>query len=414
MVTVRSFKSIRPSTEVVQNLASLPYDVLNSQEARDIAKSNPYSYLHIDKAEINLPLATDEHSDTVYESAAQNLADFQEKGWLVQDDKPALYLYELRMNGISQTGIVATTAIADYQNNKIKKHELTRPEKELDRFKHMTYCDANTSPIFLTYRDNSDISALVSNWKENHPPLYNFESFYSTAHKVWKIDQPEIIKKIEKIFDNQVDSLYIADGHHRSASAVKLGQEKLKNDTLKDDTEANYFLSVIFPKDDLVIYDYNRVISAPLPHDFFDQLSNFFDVKLLNKPLPKPANKREFTMYVEKKWYLLQLLPEITFNNTSDALNAAVFQKLIAENIFNITDIRTDQRIDFIGGIRGLDELETAVNSGKNTVAFALYPTTMDELLTVADNDDIMPPKSTWFEPKLLSGLFVHDLETNR
>ncbi|MGM0126284.1 hypothetical protein IGI37_003713 [Enterococcus sp. AZ194] len=410
MVVVRPFKAIRPASDHVAEIATLPYDVLNSTEAYDLAKDNPYSYLHIDKAEIDLP-GLSAYDPQVYQKAAENLAAFLEKGWLQKEEAPMLYLYQLTMNGRSQTGIVACTSIKDYETGKIKKHEYTRPEKEVDRINHIDACDANTSPIFLTYRKEDGIQKAMDHWKTHHEALYNFDSFHDVNHQVWCIDDPAVIQKISKAFETNVPALYIADGHHRTESAVKVGQKRHQEfPNAEEDAAFNFFLSVIFPKEDLEILDYNRVLQVPLPEDFFQQLEKIFTIEKASDG--KPQKEKTFGMYLEKTWYALSIKEALIPNDPVEQLDVSLLQQHVFEDIFGITDIRTDKRIDFVGGIRGMKELEELVDSGKWTLAFAVYPTTMDDLLKVADAGKIMPPKSTWFEPKLLSGLFLHKVAT--
>ena len=411
MVTIHPFKGIRPTPELSDKVATLPYDVLNSAEARELGQNNPYSYLHIDKAEIDLPETLSPYDDQVYAKAGENLALFLQKQWLIQEDRPLLYLYELVMNGRSQTGIVTCTSIQDYSNDKIKKHEFTRPEKEVDRIRHIEACDANTSPIFLTYRGQKDIQNLITNWKENHQLAYDFTSFHDVTHRVWVIDDSFVINQLQEHFEKKVPALYIADGHHRTESAVKVGQKYREAHPEASPTEEfNYFLSVIFPKEELEILDYNRVLNVPIPENFFDLLAPSFTIE--KTETGKPTQPHSFGMYLNQQWYTLTAKTDILSNDPVDGLDVSLLQNHVFANIFAIHDVRTDKRIDFVGGIRGMAELEKLVDSGAWTVAFSVYPTTMDDLLAVADAGKIMPPKSTWFEPKLLSGLFLHDLET--
>ena len=412
MVTIHPFKSIRPAAEFSEKIATLPYDVLNSAEARELGENNPYSYLHIDKAEIDLPETLSPYDDQVYEKAASNLHAFLQKQWLIQDDQPLLYLYELTMDGRAQTGLVTCTSITDYTEGKIKKHEFTRPEKEVDRIRHIEACDANTSPIFLTYRKNAQIQSITDDWKKSHDPVYDFTSFHEVTHRVWLVDKPEVIEQLVTTFAQAVPALYIADGHHRTESAVKVGQKKKDaHSKATDSAEFNYFLSVIFPKEELEILDYNRVVNVPIKADFFEQLEKSFTVAKTDSG--KPAQPKTFGMYFEGQWFTLTAKETILSDDPVDGLDVSLLQNHVFAAIFDIQDVRTDKRIDFVGGIRGMKELEQLVDSRQWSAAFAIYPTTMDDLLNVADAGKIMPPKSTWFEPKLLSGLFVHDLETN-
>lgn len=407
MVQVSPFKAIRPDRKLAYKVAALPYDVVNSQEAQELAQGNPYSYFHIDKAEIDVSESISVYDQEVYQTAAKNLTDFLAKGWLVKEAAAAFYLYELVMDGRSQTGIVTCTSIQDYLDEKIKKHEFTRHEKEIDRMNHIRTCDANTSPIFLSYRPQNDIQLLVAEWKSTHRPIYDFTSFHEVTHRVWMIDDPLTIQTISDLF-TKVDALYIADGHHRTESAVKVGLEKRKNGEQNSETEK--FLSIIFPEDQLAIWEYNRVLNVDVPEDFFPRMAeNYTITKTQHK---KPTQAGDCQLYDGQAWYTLSIKPEKIPQDPVGKLDVALLQKYILEDIFDIKDMRTDQRIDFVGGIRGTAELEELVDSGAYQLAFSMYPTQMKDLLTVADAKQIMPPKSTWFEPKLLSGLFLHDLET--
>lgn len=407
MVQVSPFKAIRPDRKLAHKVAALPYDVVNSQEAQELAQGNPYSYFHIDKAEIDVSESISVYDQVVYQTAAKNLTDFLAKGWLVKEAAAAFYLYELVMDGRSQTGIVTCTSIQDYLDEKIKKHEFTRHEKEIDRMNHIRTCDANTSPIFLSYRPQNDIQVLVAEWKSTHRPIYDFTSFHEVTHRVWMIDDPLTIQTISDLF-TKVDALYIADGHHRTESAVKVGLEKRKSGEQNSETEK--FLSIIFPEDQLAIWEYNRVLNVDVPEDFIPLMAeNYTITKTQHK---KPTQAGDCQLYDGQAWYTLSIKPEKIPQDPVGKLDVALLQKYILEDIFDIKDMRTDQRIDFVGGIRGTAELEELVDSGAYQLAFSMYPTQMKDLLTVADAKQIMPPKSTWFEPKLLSGLFLHDLET--
>lgn len=407
MVQVRPFSGIRPAADLAAQVACLPYDVVNSTEAQALAADNPYSFFHIDKAEIDLPHDLSPYDPQVYQKAAENFQDFLAKGWLVKEQQPLLYLYELTMNGRSQTGLVATTSIDDYTSGKIKRHEFTRPEKEVDRIKHIQACDANTSPIFLSYRDEDHIQRLISQWQDQKAPVYDFTSYHEVQHRVWVIDDSAIIADLTAAFD-EVPALYIADGHHRTESAVKVGLEKRANG--EQSGESDYFLSIIFPESQLAIWEYNRVLNVELPQDFFSQLEQAFDVVVSG--VKKPVAQGQIQLYLDSKWYTLTIKDAVIPTDAVGRLDVSILQKQVFEKIFGIMDIRTDKRIDFIGGIRGPEELERLVDSGQWRLAFSMYPTQMEDLLAVADAGEIMPPKSTWFEPKLLSGLFLHDLET--
>lgn len=407
MVQVRPFPGIRPAAELAAQVACLPYDVVNSTEAQALAADNPYSFFHIDKAEIDLPHDLSPYDPQVYQKAAENFQDFLAKGWIIKEQQPLLYLYELTMNGRSQTGLVATTSIDDYTSGKIKKHEFTRPEKEVDRIKHIQACDANTSPIFLSYRDEDHIQRLIRQWQAQQTPVYDFTSYHEVQHRVWVIDDSAIIADLTAAFD-EVPALYIADGHHRTESAVKVGLEKRANG--EQSSESDYFLSIIFPESQLAIWEYNRVLNVDLPQDFFSQLEQAFDVAISD--VKKPVAQGQIQLYLDSKWYTLTIKEAVIPTDAVGRLDVSILQKQVFEKIFGIMDIRTDKRIDFIGGIRGPEELERLVDSGQWRLAFSMYPTQMEDLLAVADAGEIMPPKSTWFEPKLLSGLFLHDLET--
>lgn len=413
MVVIKPFKAIRPKAELAAKIATLPYDVLDSEEAADLARENVFSYLHIDKAEIDLPADLSPYDDKVYEKAADSLQDFQAEGWLKKDAEPCLYLYELTMLERVQTGLVVCTSIEDYLENRIKKHEFTRPEKELDRIRHSDACDGNTSPIFLTYRKQAEIDQLIQDWKQQCTPVYDFTSFHEVHHRVWVIDDLATIQALEAEFSEKVSALYIADGHHRTESAVKVGQKRLADfSEAPDDAEFRYFLSVLFPKEELEILDYNRVLNVTVPTDLLEILAADFSVQKTAADQVKPLKAKTFGMYLNGQWYELTARDEIIPADVIGNLDVSILQKQVFEKIFGIEDIRTDKRIDFVGGIRGLDELVRLVDDHQATIAFALYPTTMDDLLKVADAGKIMPPKSTWFEPKLLSGLFIHDFET--
>lgn len=407
MVVLKAFRAIRPRADVAEKVATLPYDVLSSTEARELASENPFSFLHIDKSEVDLPFDIAVHSEPVYQKAAENLHNFLEKGWLKKEDSAELYFYELTMNGRTQTGIVGCTAISDYEKGNIKRHELTLPEKEYDRIQHFDVTNANTSPIFLAYHAQTQIQNLVDQWKEKHEPIYDFTSFYQVRHRVFAVRDLAVIGQIESLFAN-VSALYIADGHHRSASAVKVGQKRRKE--IRDDARApyNYFLSVIFPDNELEILDYNRVVKTSLPTDFWEKVSEHFDVRKIERA--KPAQTHEIHAITADGFVKLTPKDAIIFDDPVKSLDVAILQDYILKPLLGIDDPKTDPNIEFVGGIRGLEALEREIADGAS-IAFALYPPQMSELLAVADAGKIMPPKSTWFEPKLLSGLFLHDLE---
>jgi uncharacterized protein (DUF1015 family) len=415
MVTIKPFKAIRPSENLVERIATLPYDVLDSNEAYELGKDNQYSYLHIDKAEIDLPKEVDVHSQAVYDKAAENLHQFELYGWLQKEKQPYYYLYELEMNGRKQLGLVTVASVQDYVDGLIKKHEFTRPEKELDRINHSDALDANTSPIFLTYNGKEDITKLLEDWAKSHQPVYDFDSFHDVHHKVWVIDDEATNQIISDKFATEVEALYIADGHHRTESAVKVGlKRKEQYPGASLDAEFNFFLSVLFPKEELEILDYNRVLKTPLPDDFYAKMEEMFTIeKVLTKEEAKPKKNHEFAFYEDHQWYRLTAKPGILTDDPVEGLDVSILQNNVLYPLLDVADPRTSQNIDFIGGIRGLGELERLVDHGDFESAFALFPPTMDNLLSVADAKLVMPPKSTWFEPKLLSGLFLHDFESN-
>lgn len=414
MAVFKPFKALRPLPEYAAKVAALPYDVMNSDEARDIAKGNPYSFLHIDKAEIDLPLGTDIYSDEVYEKAAENLKKSEVDGICKTDGSPCFYIYRQIMNGREQTGLVGCASVDDYINNHIKKHELTRADKEADRIRHVDTCDANTGPIFLCFKENKKITDIIEEYKKNEP-VYDFVTDGGISNTVWVIDDSVICNELSALSEKSGD-FYIADGHHRCASAVNVAKKRREQNPHYDGTEEfNYFLAVLFPAESLEIMDYNRVVkdlNGNSENEFIEKISECFTVeKTLSDGAYRPEKKHTFGMYLNQTWYKLTA-KDGTFTEADpvDRLDVSVLQKNLLTPILGIGDPRTDKRIDFIGGIRGLGELERLVDGGM-AVAFSMYPTTLDDLMAIADADLIMPPKSTWFEPKLLSGLFVHKLK---
>lgn len=414
MVKIRPFAAVRPRADLAAKVAALPYDVMNSEEARQMAAGNPYSFLHIDKAEIDLAPTVDIYADEVYAKAAANLQKLIAEGVLQEDAAPCLYIYAQEMNGRRQVGLVACASVDDYQQNDIKKHEFTRADKEADRIRHVDECDANTGPIFLTYRDEAAINAEIAAWIADKAPVYDFIAEDGVGHTVWVIDDTAVIGRLVAAFA-KVPSLYIADGHHRAASAVKVAEKRrAQNPGYTGEEEFNYFLSVIFPSGDLAIMDYNRVVrdlnglSAP---DFLGSLRELFEVeKFTGEGQPKPRQRHEFSLLLGQDWYRLTAKAAIIDESDPVArLDVSILQDNVLAGLLGIDDPRTDKRIDFVGGIRGLAELERRVNEGW-AAAFALYPTGLDELMAIADSGRVMPPKSTWFEPKLRSGLFIHKL----
>ncbi len=412
MSVLRPFKAIRPKKEYASRIAALPYDVMNSQEARHMVEGNPYSFLHVDKAEIDLPEDTYIYSEEVYEKAKQNLSSLVSDGILKKDEKSCLYIYKQTREGKVQTGIVGCASIDDYMNNIIKKHELTRADKEADRIHHVDMLDSNTGPIFLAHRKNDAVTETVSEWKKNHEAEYDFVSD-GVRQTVWVIDDDNVIAKIADEFA-KIPSLYIADGHHRAASAVKVGIKRREaNPDYTGDEEFNFFLCVVFCADDLAIMDYNRVIAdlnGNSKEEFINKISDKFEVEKVGASAYKPEKQHTFGMYLGNEWYCLKA-KDGTFdkNDPVGSLDVSILQNNLISPILGIDDPRTDKRIDFVGGIRGLGELERRANSDMK-LAFSMYPTTLDELMAIADAGLIMPPKSTWFEPKLLSGLFIHEL----
>lgn len=412
MAILRPFKAIRPTPGMADKVGALPYDVMNSDEAREMVKDNPYSFLHVDKAEIDLPKDTYIYDEKVYEKAKENLEKLISDGILAQDTKPMLYIYRQIMNGRAQTGLVGCTAVDDYINNVIKKHEFTRADKEADRIHHVDTCNANTGPIFLTHRENETVSNIVDNWKNSYAPIYDFVSEDGIAQTVWVIDDDSTVNALVNEYA-KIPYLYIADGHHRCASAVKVGEKRRANGEYDKNAEFNFFLSVIFPCNELKIMDYNRVIAdlnGLSAEEFIAKISEKFTVEKMGEEPYAPKERHTFGMFLEGEWYCLSAKEE--FINESDpvgCLDVSILQNNLISPVLGIHDPRTDKRIDFVGGIRGLSELERRVNGGMR-IAFSMYPTSLSELMNIADAGKVMPPKSTWFEPKLLSGLFIHRL----
>jgi uncharacterized protein (DUF1015 family) len=413
MTQVRPLKAIRPKADYAEKVAALPYDVMSSEEARDLVKDNPYSFLHVDKAEIDLEHDVNVYDISVYEKAKDNLHKMIENKVLVRDDNAVFYIYRQIMNERNQTGIVACTAIDDYINGVIKRHENTRPDKEQDRINHVDYCNANTGPIFLTYRNNNEINYIVDDCIKTEP-IYKFVSDDEIQHIIWGIKDCSIISRISAEFE-KVNYLYIADGHHRAASAAKVGKLRREaNPGYTGDEEFNYFLSVIFPDKDLFIMDYNRVVkdlNGLSTHEYMLKVSEHFEVSKYDGEGPyKPTCKHTYGMFIDGEWY--KLTAKVGTYNPEDPVNrldVSILQNNLLSPILGINDPRTDKRIDFIGGIRGLKELERRVENGMK-VAFSMFATTIEDLMAIADAGEVMPPKSTWFEPKLRSGLFIHEL----
>ena len=414
MAVIKPFKGIRPPKALVEEVASRPYDVLNSAEARAEAGDNEKSLYHIIKPEINFPEGTDEHDPCVYESAAEHFQMFQDKGWLVQDEKENYYVYAQAMNGKTQYGLVVGAYVPDYMNGVIKKHELTRRDKEEDRMKHVRVNNANIEPVFFAYPDNAELDAIVAKYTAGTPEYDFIAPGDGFGHTVWVIDQQEDIDAITKAFA-AMPSLYIADGHHRSAAAALVGAEKAQqNPNHKGDEEYNYFMAVCFPANQLTIIDYNRVVkdlNGLTPEEFLAAVGKNFIVEEKGADIYKPNALHNFSLYLEGKWYSLTA-KEGTYddNDPIGVLDVTISSNLILDEILGIKDLRSDKRIDFVGGIRGLSELKKRVDSGEMKVALALYPVSMKQLMDIADTGNIMPPKTTWFEPKLRSGLIIHKL----
>lgn len=413
MAIVRPLKAVRPNPSLVSKVAALPYDVIDRREAQLIGSSNEYSFLHISRSEIDLSDNINPYDYVVYEKAKSNLCKMLSDNILIKDTEPSFYLYRQIMNNRTQTGLVACTAIDDYINDIIKKHELTRVEKEIDRINHFDICSAHTEPVFMTYPTNSLIKELIENWIDNNKPIYNFDTEDSISHIVWIVNDEDVISRLQELFQN-IKSLYIADGHHRSASAVKVGiNRRNRCDRFTGQEEFNYFLSVLFPCDELLIMDYNRVVkdlNGLSVKDFISRIQEKFYVsKYADNEDIKPKEPHVISMFLDKKWYKLKVKKN-TYNESDpiERLDVSILQKNILGPILDITDPRTSNRIDFVGGIKGLKELEIKVVDSDG-VAFALYPPSMDDLMTISDRGYTMPPKSTWFEPKLRSGLFLHE-----
>ena len=411
MAKIRPFICVRPATDKADKIAALPYDVYNREEALEIVKDNPLSFLNIDRAETQFDASVDTYDERVYKKAKELLDKMVEDGSFITDSERCYYIYELTMDGRKQTGLVATASIDDYANGVIKKHENTRADKEVDRIKHVDTCNAQTGPIFLAYRANAVINGVIGKAKEE-APVYDFVADDNIRHAVWKIGKAEDISAIENEFNN-IQQIYIADGHHRAASAVKVGMKRREENPGFDGTEEfNFFLSVLFPDEELMIMPYNRVVrdlNGYSKEEYLEKVSQVYDVKCVGKEAYAPIEKCKVGMYLDGEWYELSAKDEIKSEDPVDGLDVSVLQNHILAPILGIGDPRTDKRVDFIGGIRGLGELERRCKSDM-TVAFSMYPTSIQELFDVADAGLLMPPKSTWFEPKLRSGLFIHTL----
>ncbi|MCM1319861.1 MAG: DUF1015 domain-containing protein [Muribaculaceae bacterium] len=414
MAKVKPFKGVRPPKSMVEEVVSRPYDVLNSEEARAEAEGNPKSLYHIIKPEIDFAPGFDEHDPAVYDKAVENFNKFQKEGWLVQDDKEKYYIYAQTMDGRTQYGFVVAAWVDDYMEGRIKKHELTRRDKEEDRMKHVRVNNANIEPVFFAFPDNKGLQEIIDKVTAGTPE-YDFVAPDGFGHTFWVIEDEDTIKKITEEFA-AIPNLYIADGHHRSAAAALVGAEKAKNNpNHKGDEEYNYFLAVAFPASHLKIIDYNRVVrdlNGLTPAEFLAKVEKNFVVEKKGKEIYHPNALHNFALYLDGEWYSLTA-KEGTYNDQDPigVLDVTVSSDLILRDILGITDLRSDKRIDFVGGIRGLEELQRRVDSGEMKMALALYPVTMDQLINIADTGNIMPPKTTWFEPKLRSGLVIHKLE---
>ena len=410
---IKPFRGVRPPKTMVREVASRPYDVLNSEEARKEAEGNEKSLYHIIKPEIDFPVGKDEHDADVYLKAAENYRMFCDKGWLLQDERELYYVYAQTMNGKRQYGLVVGAAVEDYMNGKIKKHELTRRDKEEDRMKHVRVNDANIEPVFFAYPENSEINAIVERVSATAPE-YDFVSVDGVGHHFWLVTEDEDIRRITELFA-AMPAMYIADGHHRSAAAALVGAEKAENNPHhRGDEEYNYFMAVCFPDNQLTIIDYNRVVrdlNGLTPEQFLAMLEKNFTVEPTGSEIGKPKQLHNCTIYLDGRSFSVTAKPG-TYNDNDPIgqLDVTITSNLILDEILGITDLRSDKRIDFVGGIRGLGELKQRVDSGEMALAIALYPVSMQQLMDIADTGNIMPPKTTWFEPKLRSGLVIHNL----
>ena len=413
MVFVKAFRAIRPAENLAADVSALPYDVMNRAEAKIMAEGNDLSILHVTRAEIDVPDSVGDYDDAVYKKAKDNLLSFLEKGVLIKEDAPVYYIYREVMGDTCQTGIVAAVSVDDYEKDRVMKHELTRREKEADRIRHFEECDCQTEPVFLTYRHQNIISDMTAKWIQDHAPLFDFQSDDKVRHILWCIDDPSVIASLDECF-GKIDKMYIADGHHRTASAAAVCRHRKKNQgELPADDPAQFLMAVIFPDSDLRIMAYHRVVALPESFnekDLFDFLKKNFIVERVGKEC-LPREKHQFTMYLRGTWYLLKASDELYLNEgIASNLDAAILQKNLFEPYFGIEDPRGDHRIDFVGGIRGTGEIMRRCDN-ENSVGFCLYPVSIADLMNVADDGEIMPPKSTWFEPKLRSGLFLYSLQ---
>ena len=414
MATIRPFRAYRPAPGLEDKIAALPYDVVNTEEAAAIAHADPYTFLRVDRAEIDLAPGTDPHDELVYKKAKENLDRMITEEQFIRDDKPCFYIYRLIRDGKAQTGLAATVSTQEYESGIIKKHELTRADKERDRINHISATGAHTGPIFITYRRDESIESIINGIAENDPPIYDFTCEDGVTHTMWKIDDGDTISLLTGAF-GQIPNLYIADGHHRNAAAAAIAdQRKLENPAHTGSEGYNFYLAVLFPDDELTVLDYNRVVkdlAGMSETEFLTEVKTQFEVENVTDMYDaKPKAPSRFGMYLSGRWYMLRPLEPLS-DDPVKSLDVSVLQDRLLSPILKIGDPRTDARIDFIGGIRGLSELEKRVDSGDAAVAFAMYPTSVSQLMNIADENEIMPPKSTWFEPKLRSGLLIHMLD---
>lgn len=414
MAKITPFKGLRPTEKLAHEVATLPYDVVSVKEAREFRKQQ-HNFYHVTRAEIDLPEFVDVHSQQVYDKAKENLEQMIADRVLIQDNEPCYYIYELVMNGRSQTGLICGSSIEDYNQGIVKKHEFTRPEKELDRINHILTTRAQTGVVFLVYNDQEDVQEIIEAWKKEHQPAYDFTAEDGIRHTLWVVDEYARVATISRLFDEEVPCTYIADGHHRAASAAKVCDEMLKlGHGITGDESFNYFITCIFPASQLEILDYNRVVkdlNGLSTADFLNALQNEFEVSPVENGAPfKPAEPHEFGLYIAGSWYKLVAREGSYTTDPIGILDVSILQNNILSKLLNINDPRTDKRVDFVGGIRGLGELETRVNSGDMAAAFSCFPVRIQQLFDIADSGSVMPPKSTWFEPKLRDGLVVYQI----
>jgi len=411
MAQIQPFKALRPEPAHAAMVASRPYDVMNRAEAKAEAQGNPDSFLHVTRSEIDLPDSIEPYDEVVYQTAKSNLKAFYSRGVVFRETKPCYYIYRLTMNGRSQTGLVCVSSVEDYHNNVIKKHEFTRPEKEMDRIRHIAGTGAQTGNVFLAYRDVVEINELVHHWQANRSANYDFLAEDGVKHEIWVVNTDKTVEQITRLFEEKVPATYIADGHHRAASAAR-AQLMFKKDTSRQ--KAGWFLTTLFPAGELHIMDYNRLVKDMngISHDeFFKLLSNDFEISMEGKEPVAPGKLHEMGMYLDGNWYRLLARPGSYQNDPIGVLDVSILQNKVLDHLLGIKDPRTDTRIDFAGGIRGLPYLQQKVDSGAYKIAFSLYPVSIQQLFDIADSGNVMPPKSTWFEPKLRDGLLTNLIE---